>query len=727
MNICDHPLYVQYETLIAKVVREANSRTPCWVSHKSTGAGLPQVGPPWIDAGGWNTIILAFSENSDETVRNWKISESNTPRSFVLWPSKHGLSLSGVEPVVGLFSSNSQVFRHVREGDVFTKTLKYKDFLEKNGILPKHILCLVRLFVALRNNDVFKFDWIPGWTAHSLRVASELAWSLAVLPAEKEVHEIPGWILPFELRRGVFDNKKIIKNEPSGLWSNLNSIQLIEKIRGPISKNLSLNFDHACDSSVLLGALGGVPSGNPSFDWRSVGKILSLKIKSMDFHVFDDLKGFQHLISEWRRVVSKHRHNCIPHVIENLEYKDLIGDGRWDQSSLMPKIHGVRIGQEPLGNIQLRRLEMSELLSCLRIASNSPVEVDVLNRLEMLVVDLLSENSTKFTLTDRWSLLLEKLPSPRFSRRSMKKRDGGLRWLDVPESRLHQIQISIHKQLIRCFPRNGWACAFLPYRGPAWHARIHSCAKSAIVVDLSNFFGSIRPSHVAHWFGLAERPHKAGFNLFPNWTESGRKALINLIFASDEKGNSWLPQGAPTSPWVANLAASSLDFLLARGAFRQFGEGVRYSRYADDIVISTVSEIDPHKLFEFTQTILNNGGWKINSNKTRYWVKEKRNPFVACGIQVPETRGGACQLTSAFRMRARSALHHMRHLAYREESVRQEAARDRGILAFAYSATGEPGWMSYTSRALWDFVCALGGPVFAESVLAGFADSLDNG
>jgi len=77
-----------------------------------------------------------------------------------------------------------------------------------------------------------------------------------------------------------------------------------------------------------------------------------------------------------------------------------------------------------------------------------------------------------------------------------------------------------------------------------------------------------------------------------------------------------LPQGAPTSPALANLAAWHLDVRLAALA-KSFG--ARYTRYADDLAFSGDQEFAARivAFLAAVKNIADDEGFALNSRKTR--------------------------------------------------------------------------------------------------------------
>ena len=74
-----------------------------------------------------------------------------------------------------------------------------------------------------------------------------------------------------------------------------------------------------------------------------------------------------------------------------------------------------------------------------------------------------------------------------------------------------------------------------------------------------------------------------------------------------------LPQGAPTSPALANLCGFRLDRRLA-GLARAYGLG--YTRYADDLAFSGHTS-QPERLIDIVRSIVTDEGFRLNEAKTR--------------------------------------------------------------------------------------------------------------
>jgi RNA-directed DNA polymerase len=168
---------------------------------------------------------------------------------------------------------------------------------------------------------------------------------------------------------------------------------------------------------------------------------------------------------------------------------------------------------------------------------------------------------------------------------------GGLRLLEVPRWALKTVQRRLHEGLLALVPPHEAACGFTRGRGVLDHARVHASQPVLLHFDLRDFFGSIRASRVHALFEtLGYSPSVARYltalttsrvpeSILQRLRDDG---LITFCHAQRLR-DAHLPQGAPTSPALANLSAFGLDLRIDGFAAAL---GARYSRYADDLVLS---------------------------------------------------------------------------------------------------------------------------------------------
>lgn len=209
--------------------------------------------------------------------------------------------------------------------------------------------------------------------------------------------------------------------------------------------------------------------------------------------------------------------------------------------------------------------------------------------------------------------------------REVRKADGRIRRLEIPKQRLKQVQRLILGHLLpaqACAPQ---AHGFAPGRSAVSHARQH-CARGCVLqLDLRDWFIGIHLPRVHSVFLDLGYPPSVAQALARLCT--ARLAPRDLLFlppGERQAGRSrHLPQGAPTSPALANLCTRGLDRRLAAYAR---SAGWRYSRYADDLVFSCDST-DPrgfrHAL-PALERIIRDEGFLPNPSKTRIQSQGQR-------------------------------------------------------------------------------------------------------
>lgn len=162
-------------------------------------------------------------------------------------------------------------------------------------------------------------------------------------------------------------------------------------------------------------------------------------------------------------------------------------------------------------------------------------------------------------------------PEPRgrdyyYNQFTIPKRRGGTRTIDAPSDGLKALQRRVLQRLLNPLPMHPAATGFVPGRSIVDNAKAHAMQAVVINIDLADFFPSI----------TAERTRQAFQAL--GWNKDAATILTNI---STHEGR--LPQGAPTSPALSNLACRRLDKRLAALAQKERGH---YTRYADDLTLS---------------------------------------------------------------------------------------------------------------------------------------------
>lgn len=207
--------------------------------------------------------------------------------------------------------------------------------------------------------------------------------------------------------------------------------------------------------------------------------------------------------------------------------------------------------------------------------------------------------------------------------RWLEKIDGSARLIEVPKHRLKQVQRQILKELLSFIPPHEAAHGFSRGRSVRTFAEPHVGNHVVLRVDLQDFFLSIRKTRIKNLFASVGYPHSvAGVfaslctNIapaeIPGCPVTQRRSPAGCIPHSRPH----LPQGAPTSPALANLAAFRLDcrlFGLANAC------GVSYTRYADDLAFSGGTELtrNAKRFLNHVYATILEEGFRVHFRKSR--------------------------------------------------------------------------------------------------------------
>ncbi len=267
-----------------------------------------------------------------------------------------------------------------------------------------------------------------------------------------------------------------------------------------------------------------------------------------------------------------------------------------------------------------------------------------------------------------------------YTRFEIPKRSGGRRLISSPKPKLRAAQSWIAKNILDLLPPSRYAMAFRPGTSIVDNASPHLYAAIVVKLDLKDFFPSIGFTRVRGYFEYI------GFNpgiatiLALISTDAPRVKLTldgaTKYIAMGERG---LPQGACTSPALANLIASPLDGRLA-GLCRALESTWIYTRYADDLTFSCRDEnADVGRLLNAVAKIVGDEAFRINGAKTAVMRAPGRQ--VVTGLLV----GDEIRLSRRDLRRLRAFLH--RCEKYGIEAVSREIGKNalsvaRGHLAY---------------------------------------------
>lgn len=191
------------------------------------------------------------------------------------------------------------------------------------------------------------------------------------------------------------------------------------------------------------------------------------------------------------------------------------------------------------------------------------------------------------------------------------KRSGGYREICAPNDELKALQ----RELADMFTKT---LRFLPHNAAHGFTKKRNCKSSL----------EVHQAHGARWFLKIDIK-----DFFPNTTfEKIIEAMDTVYpFCNLSPNQKWLftcvctmhehtPQGAPTSPIITNMVMVANDVKITKYCKEK---GLTYTRYADDILISSPVHFDWQQVQQDIARILT--GYTLKQEKTRYGNFNGRN------------------------------------------------------------------------------------------------------
>lgn len=240
---------------------------------------------------------------------------------------------------------------------------------------------------------------------------------------------------------------------------------------------------------------------------------------------------------------------------------------------------------------------------------------------------------------------------PHYLTRGMPKSSGGLRLIEEPRPFLKTLQRRLLSGILNRIPPHPAACGFVRGRSCLTAATRHAGEAMLVGFDLADFFASVDFARIYAIFRSLGYPPTVARNLSGLCSVATPPTTLhaNTAWQNGPHRHRHLPQGAPTSPALANLSALALDRRLA-GLARSLG--ATYTRYADDLTFSGDAHIKPILLRAVPQIVAAEG-FALNPVKTRAQAAHQRQ--TTTGIVV----NAHLNLPRAEYDQLKSILHHL--------------------------------------------------------------------
>ena len=206
------------------------------------------------------------------------------------------------------------------------------------------------------------------------------------------------------------------------------------------------------------------------------------------------------------------------------------------------------------------------------------------------------------------------------------KRSGGVRLVESPKWRLKELQRQILSSILVRIPAHPAAHGFVKGRSTVTFASPHAGKHVVLRLDLENFFPAFPAARAQALFRTLGYPEQVAdrlggicSNAVPPFVWKHCPVEMNANDWREARilyGRPHLPQGAPTSPALANVTAYRLDCrlsALARSA------GAVYTRYADDLAFSGDEEFGRvvERFSTHAAAVAMEEGFGVNHHKTK--------------------------------------------------------------------------------------------------------------
>lgn len=226
---------------------------------------------------------------------------------------------------------------------------------------------------------------------------------------------------------------------------------------------------------------------------------------------------------------------------------------------------------------------------------------------------------------------------PAYHSFTVPKRSGGTRTIHAPQRDLKIMQRKILHRLLALLVVHPAAIGFERGKSIVTNANAHAGTAVIVKMDLKDFFPSISRKRVHAFFKRI------------GWNQQASDWLTDMCTLDGS-----LPQGAPTSPRLANLVNYLMDKRLD-GAAKKFG--ATYTRYADDLTFSFANDDRRHvqSLIQLAKQIVEDEGYRLHM-KTKLNIRHRHDQQRVTGLVVNERP----QLPRQTRRRLRAAEHRLR-------------------------------------------------------------------
>ncbi|MBC8233971.1 reverse transcriptase-like protein [bacterium] len=188
----------------------------------------------------------------------------------------------------------------------------------------------------------------------------------------------------------------------------------------------------------------------------------------------------------------------------------------------------------------------------------------------------------------------KRIPKLYYSPTKRKKPKGGVRKTNEPINKLKSLQSKILRNILESVPLNSCIHGYRKNHSPLTNAKPHVGKKFLLKLDIKDFFPSIHYKRVEKLF-----------------SDLGCSLEVSRMLTQLTTFQHYLPQGAPTSPYISNLIPANVDKQLQKICRRN--NLPPHKRYGDDITISGNKNFS--KLIPEIENTIKQNGFKISKKE----------------------------------------------------------------------------------------------------------------
>jgi len=203
---------------------------------------------------------------------------------------------------------------------------------------------------------------------------------------------------------------------------------------------------------------------------------------------------------------------------------------------------------------------------------------------------------------------------------TIRGKSGKKRQIEEPLPELMELQKSINKEINRLATLHP-ACMAKSSSSIVDNAAVHEGSKFVLRVDIKACYRNITLDTI--WKSLFYQPSELRSYL--------AETLPYCLIPVEDKRQYILPTGAPTSPVLCNIALTPIDHDIAEIATNNH---MQYSRYIDDIHLSTKEDMPNYHIMQEIKQLLNSWDLRVNTDKSKWMSIEYQDKIIITGVRI---------------------------------------------------------------------------------------------